>query len=97
MTAGCCGDATITGVVRYFTKTEWPDAWIRYAAPGTLLLLGDSDGKCGGILRLPIQDVFVVLDAEQVWHRKQVTWPLKNDKITSFRIVGPRIEYTASR
>lgn len=92
--SGCCGQSVLSSPVRFVQKKDWPEMWIKTAAPGDLLLLSDSVGSCGGILRLTVQDTFVSLDADQVWHRKSVAWPLHEDRISSFRIFGSKIEYT---
>lgn len=91
--SGCCGQSAMTSEVRFIKRRDWPEMWIRTAAPGDLLLLSDGAGQCGGILRLTVVNTFVTLDVEQVWHRKAVPWPFKEDRISSFRVLGNKIEY----
>jgi len=50
-------------------------------------------GASSGIIRLQVQGVFLLLDPDQLWRRKVVPWPFPGDKIASFRVAGPKIEY----
>lgn len=92
---GCpaCTEGHLSLDVRYVKRSDWPSAWIQEASPGDLLLLPGIVGASSGIIRLQVQGVFLLLDPDQLWRRKVVPWPFPGDKIASFRVAGPKIEY----
>jgi hypothetical protein len=61
--------------------------------PGDLLLLNNSVGSCGALLRTRYQGVFVVLSPKQVWGQEMVEWPIADGQILRFKIVGQKAEF----
>ena len=95
MGRGCKGCAPPREIVdlRFINHRQWPEQWVRSAAPGDLLLLSGAPGKCGGILRLRHRGIFLTLGPSHIWRGHTVPWPFQGDGIRALRIRGNKLEF----
>ena len=74
-------------------KRDWPESWTQDSMVGDLLLLSNSVGSCGALLRVRHPGVFVTLSPKQVWAQEMVEWPIADEQILRFKIVGQMAEF----
>lgn len=92
---GCAPSREIIDL-RFVNHRNWPEQWIRSAAPGDLLLLSGVAGKCGGLLRLKKPAVYLTLSASQIWRGHVIHWPFTGDGVSFLRVRGNKLEFVLS-
>lgn len=91
---GCkgCGETVLTIPLNIVRERNWPDGWIRSAAPNDLLLFKGKAGSTGGLLRLKYPGAFIVLTPSQVWKGEPFDWPVPGSRFKTGRIVGTQLK-----
>ena len=71
--------------------------YLARAVAGDLLLMGETEEKTGGLLRLRKMPVFISLTPAQVWNAAPIPWPSVDDYVHAFKIVGDIAEIIPPR
>jgi hypothetical protein len=82
--------------VQRLKKEQWPRNWLRDTTLGDLLLLSDSWGQGGSLLKISRSGMFISLDSDQTWSQKVILWPDTSSGVEQFQLVGDQVKLVSA-